>query len=53
MDEWKEKFLISIDDKNVEFNHKGFDVKIIGLPFYNESLRKNSFYKSLCDAINI
>jgi type III restriction enzyme len=53
MDEWKEKFLISINDKNVAFNHKGFDVKIIGLPFYNESLMKNSFYKSLCDAINI
>tara|TARA_Y100000816_G_scaffold292460_1_gene287861 strand:+ start:3133 stop:5670 length:2538 start_codon:yes stop_codon:yes gene_type:complete len=51
MDDWKEKFLLSINDENVKFKHKTLKIKVLGLPFYNENITKrdfeDSFFKTL------
>ncbi len=52
MDDWKEKFLLSIKD-NIKFEHKSLDLKIIGLPFYNETIRKLKFEKAFFDALKL
>ena len=43
MDDWKENFLLSINDKNVKFENKTLEIKVLGLPFYNESITKHDF----------
>jgi len=50
MDDWKEKFLLSIKD-NIKFEHKSLDIKIFGLPFYNESIKKKEFEKAFFAAL--
>ena len=50
MDDWKEKFLLSIDD-NKKFEHKGLELKVIGLPFYNETIKKKEFEKAFFAAL--
>ena len=52
MDELKEKFLLSIKD-NIKFEHKSLDLKIIGLPFYNETITKLKFEKAFFDALKL
>jgi type III restriction enzyme len=52
MDDWKEKFLLSIKD-NIKFEHKSLDLKIFGLPFYNEILKKKEFEKALFAALEL
>ena len=51
MDDWKKKFLLSINDENVKFEHKTLEIKVLGLPFYNENITKrdfeDSFFKTL------
>ena len=50
MDDWKEKFLLSIDD-NKQFEHKGLELKVVGLPFYNETIKKKEFEKAFFAAL--
>ena len=50
MDDWKEKFLLSIKD-NIKFEHKTLDLKIFGLPFYNKTIKKKEFEKALFAAL--
>ena len=50
MDDWKEKFLLSIDD-NTKFEHKGLELKVVGLPFYNEIIKKKEFEKAFFGAL--
>jgi len=50
-DSWKQKFLQDIEDNyNIELKWESKDYKLIGLPFYNESLKQafaNTFKKKL------
>ena len=50
MDDWKEKFLLSIND-NKKFEHKGLELKVVGLPFYNEKIKKKEFEKAFFTAL--
>ncbi len=52
MDDWKEKFLLSIKN-DIKFEHKSLDIKIFGLPFYNEALKKKEFEKAFFSALKI
>jgi type III restriction enzyme len=53
MDDWKEKFLFSINEKNVEFEHKALNIKIIGLPFYNEYITKREFQEAFFKTLGL
>ena len=53
MDDWKEKFLFSINEQNVEFEHKALNIKIIGLPFYNEYITKREFQEALFKTLGL
>ena len=53
MDDWKEKFLLSINDENVKFEHKALDIKVLGLPFYNEFITKRDFEDALFKTLKL
>jgi type III restriction enzyme len=53
MDDWKEKFLLSINDENVKFEHKALDIKVLGLPFYNEFITRRDFEDALFKTLKL
>jgi type III restriction enzyme len=53
MDDWKEKFLFSINEENVEFEHKALSIKVLGLPFYNESITKREFQEAFFKTLDL
>lgn len=53
MDDWKEKFLFSINEENVEFEHKALSIKVLGLPFYNEYITKREFQEAFFKTLDL
>jgi len=53
MDDWKEKFLLSIDNDNINFEHKALELKVLGLPFYNETIKKKEFQEAFFKALEL
>ena len=53
-DSWKEKFLLDISEmheiENTKFTTNN-DYIILGLPFYNEEMRKTNFDKAISEWI--
>ena len=53
MDDWKEKFLLSINNENVQFEHKALEIRVLGLPFYNEFITKRDFEDALFKTLKL
>ena len=53
MDDWKEQFLLSINNENVKFENKAIDIRVLGLPFFNESITKRDFEKDFFAKLSI
>ena len=49
-DKWKEDFLLEITERNIaEILADNSEVRVIGVPFYNEDLRREKFIDALVD----
>ena len=43
----------SINEENVEFEHKALSIKVLGLPFYNEYITKREFQEAFFKTLDL